>query len=208
VKTARILLGDDHPIFAEGSRMYLAGLYQIVGVAVDGRTLVETALRLKPDLILLDISMPVLSGIEVARRVKASLPGVKLLFLTMHSEQKYVQAAFEAGGAGYLLKSARREELLAAVQKVLDGHIYISNELSQLWKDLRDPNHILKSPGLSAREREVLQLIAEGWSGKEIAAILNISSRTIAFHRENLKRKLGVTTIAGLVRNALAGGSI
>jgi len=206
VKTARILLGDDHPIFAEGSRMYLAGLYQIVGVAVDGRTLVETALRLKPDLILLDISMPLLSGIEVARRVKASLPRVKLLFLTMHSERKYVQAAFEAGGTGYMLKSAGPEDLRAAVQKVLDGHIYISSELSQLWKDLRDPDHIMKSPGLSAREREVLQLIAEGWSGKEIAAILNISSRTIAFHRDNLKRKLGVTTIAGLVRNAIAGG--
>lgn len=132
MKTARILLGDDHPIFAEGSRMYLAGLYQIVGVAVDGRTLVETALRLKPDLILLDISMPLLSGIEVARRVKASLPRVKLLFLTMHSERKYVQAAFEAGGTGYMLKSAGPEDLRAAVQKVLDGHIYISSELSQL----------------------------------------------------------------------------
>ena len=186
--------------------MYLAGLYQIVGVAVDGRTLVETALRLKPDLILLDISMPLLSGIEVARRVKASLPRVKLLFLTMHSERKSVQAAFEAGGTGYMLKSAGPEDLRAAVQKVLDGHIYISSELSQLWKDLRDPDHIMKSPGLSAREREVLQLIAEGWSGKEIAAILNISARTIAFHRDNLKRKLGVTTIAGLVRNAIAGG--
>lgn len=205
MKTARILLGDDHPLFAEGSRLYLAELYEIVGVAVDGRTLVETALSLQPDLILLDISMPVLSGIEVARRVKASLPGVKLLFFTMHPEPKYVQAAFEAGGTGYLLKSAGREDLLAAVQKVLNGHIYISNELSQLWKDLRDPDHIVKTPGLSAREREVLQLIAEGWSGKEIATILNVSPRTIAFHRENLKRKLGVTTIAGLVRSALAG---
>lgn len=207
MKKARILLGDDHPPVLEGSRAFLEEGYEIVGVAVDGRTLVEAALSLKPDLVLLDISMPLLSGIEASRRIKANLPKVKLFFFTMHSERQYVQAAFEAGGTGYLLKSAGRQELLAAVKTVLDGHIYISNELSQHWRDLRDPDEIVKSLDLSDREREVLQLITEGWSGKEIAAILKVSARTIAFHRENLKRKLGVTTIAGLVRNALAGGS-
>jgi DNA-binding NarL/FixJ family response regulator len=124
----------------------------------------------------------------------------------MHSERQYVQAAFEAGAAGYLLKSTGREELLAAVQKVLDGQIYVSNELSRQWRDLRDPDAIAKSLDLSAREREVLHLIAEGWSGKEIGGLMNISARTVAFHRENIKRKLGVKTLAGLVHNALAKG--
>ena len=206
MKKARILLGDDHPIFAQGSRMNLEERHEVVGVVSDGRALVEAALSLKPDLILLDISMPLLSGIEAARRVKASLPGVKLLFFSMHSERQYVQAAFEAGAAGYLLKSTGREELLAAVQKVLDGHVYVSKELSQQWRDLRDPDTIAKSLDLSAREREVLHLIAEGWSGKEIGGLLNISARTVAFHRENIKRKLGVKTLAGLVQNALAKG--
>ncbi len=208
MKTARILLGDDHPLFSEGSRLFLAELYEIVGVAVDGRTLVDTALRLKPDLILLDISMPLLSGIEVARRVKASLPGVKLLFFTMHSERQYVQAAFEAGASGYLLKSAVRGELLRAVQAVLKGHTHVSNELSSHWGRVRDPGQIARSFQLSPREREVLQLIAEGRSSKEIATILTISARTASFHRENIKRKLGVKTIAELTRDALASGFV
>jgi len=206
VKTKRILLGDDHPLFAQGSRASLEERYEIVGLAVDGQALAEAALRLKPDLILLDISMPLLSGIEVARRVRASLPTVKLLFLTMHSERTYLRAAFEAGGTGYLLKSTNPDDLLTAVQRVLDGHIYVSRELSESWEPFRDRDRIAKSVELSVREREVLQLIGEGWSGKEIAGLLNITARTIAFHRENLKRKLGVKTLAGLVQNALSKG--
>jgi DNA-binding NarL/FixJ family response regulator len=202
MRKARILLGDDHPLVVQGSRASLEECYEIVGTAPDGQKLTEAALRLKPDLILLDISMPLLSGIEVARRVKASLPGVKLLFLTMHTDRTYLRVAFEAGGTGYLLKSAPPDDLLTAVSRVLAGHTYISNELSVP----QGPNldQIAKSVDLSAREQEVLQLIAQGWSGKEIAGVLNLATRTVAFHRENIKRKLGVKTIAGLVRYALA----
>jgi len=208
VKTIRILLGDDHPVILDGGRALLGDRYEIVGVAADGRALVEAALKLQPDLILLDISMPLLSGIEAARRIKPSLPGVKLLFFSMHSERPYLQAAFEAGATGYVLKSTAREELKVAVQKVLEGQIYVSKGLSEDWEHLHDPDQVAKSVMLSAREREVLQLIAEGRSSKEIAALLNISVKTVSYHRENVKRKLGLRTIAELTRDAIARGSM
>jgi DNA-binding NarL/FixJ family response regulator len=174
----------------------------------DGRSLVETALRLKPGLILLDISMPLLSGIEAARRIKASLPEVKILFFTMHHERPYLQAAFEAGAAGYLLKSATNEELLRAVQEIQNGHLYFPKELSEHGRFLRDPDQAAKSLRLSSREQEILHLIAEGRSSKEMANILNISVKTISFHRENIKQKLGVKTIAELTRHAIANGVV
>ena len=208
VEKVRILLGDDHPLFLDGGRRLLEERYEIVGAARDGRALVETALRLKPDLVLLDISMPLLSGIEAASRIKASLPEVKVVFLTMHSEPAYLQAAFETGASGYVLKSAARQELLGAVQKVLEGNPGVSSGLSETWEHLRTPSQIAKSLKLSAREREVLQLISEGHSGKEIAGILNVSVKTVSYHRENIKRKLGVKTIAGLTRNAIASGHL
>ena len=208
MRKARILLGDDHPVFLDGSRALLETRYEVVGAAMDGRTLVEAALGLKPDLILLDISMPLLSGLEGARRVKASFPRVKVLFFTMHSDQTYLQAAFEAGASGYLLKSAASPELLTAVRKVLEGQIYVSKGLSEDWEHLHDPDQVAKSVMLSAREREVLQLIAEGRSSKEIAALLNISVKTVSYHRENVKRKLGLRTIAELTRDAIARGSM
>ena len=204
----RILLGDDHPLVLEGGQGLLAERYDIVGLEEDGRALVEAALRLKPDLVILDISMPLLSGVEAARRIRASLPKVKLLFLTMHAERTYLQAAFEAGADGYLLKSAARGELVGAAQKVLEGQTYISGELSGGWEHLRDADKIAKSFKLSPRQREILQLIAEGRSAKEIGGILNVSVKTVSFHKENIKRKLGVKTIAELTRNALAEGVI
>jgi DNA-binding NarL/FixJ family response regulator len=203
---ARILLADDHPLVLEGWKRALPEPVEILGTVSDGRSLVEAALHLKPDLILLDISMPLLSGIEAARRIKKSLPNVKLLFFTMHSERPYLHAAFAAGAAGYVLKSAAREELRVAVEKVLEGHTYISEGLLNSLEYLRSPDQLAKSLNLTSREREVLQLISEGRSGKEIAGILNVSVKTIDFHRENIKRKLGVRTIAELTRSAIAGG--
>ena len=206
MEKVRILLGDDHPLFLEGGRRLLEERYEIVGAAPDGRALVEAALQLKPDLILLDISMPLLSGIEAARRIKASLPEVKILFFTMHHERPYLQAAFEAGATGYLLKSATSEELLRAVQEVQKGQLHFPKELSEHGRLLRGPDQIAKSLRLSSREQQILHLIAEGRSSKEMAAILNISVKTISFHRENIKHKLGVKTIAELTRHAIAQG--
>ncbi|HEV8412147.1 MAG TPA: response regulator transcription factor [Bryobacteraceae bacterium] len=204
----RILLGDDHPLFLDGGRRLLEQRYEIVGTASDGRALVQAALSLKPGLIILDISMPLLSGIEAARRIKASLPEVKLLFFTMHHERPYLQAAFEVGAAGYLLKSATSEELLRAIQEIQKGNLYFPKELSEHGRFLRDPDQIAKSLRLSSREQEVLNLIAEGRSSKEMASILNISVKTISFHRENIKHKLGVRTIAELTKHAIAKGFV
>lgn len=208
MKKARILLADDHITLLEGCRVILAHRYEIVGALSDGRSLVEAARRLNPDLILLDISMPSLNGLEAARQIKATLPKVKLLFLTMHSERPYLKAAFEAGAAGYVLKSAERHELLGAVQKVLEGQLYVPEglrvELGNLWNS----NRLAKSLTLTAREREVLQLVAEGRASKEIANMLSVSVKTVGYHRENIKRKLGVTSIAALTRNAIAEGLI
>ena len=208
MKTTRILLGDDHPVILDGGRALLGDRYEIVGVAADGRALVEAALKLQPDLILLDISMPLLSGIEAARRIKPSLPGVKLLFFSMHSERPYLQAAFEAGATGYVLKSTAREELKVAVQKVLEGQIYVSSELSGDWGQFPDQDQLARPHKLTFREQEVLHLVAEGRSSKQIASILNVSIKTISFHRENIKQKLGLKTIAELTRFAIAKGFV
>ena len=130
LKRPRILLADDHPLMLEGIRSVLAPHYEIAGTVTDGRALLEAAPRLKPDLIVLDITMPHLNGIDAASQIKTSLPGIKLLFVSMHSSSVYVRAAVEAGGTGYVLKSAVLEELLDAVQSVLGGRMYISRGLS------------------------------------------------------------------------------
>ena len=130
MKPPRILLADNHAPTLEGISAILAPHYEIAGTAVDGRALVEAALRLKPDLIVVDITMPQLNGIDAARQIKASLPGIKLLFVTMHSSSAYVKAALDAGGTGYVLKSAIGEELLDAVAAVLSGRVYVSSGLS------------------------------------------------------------------------------
>ena len=130
MKRLKIVLADDHALALEDINSVLAPHYEIAGSVTDGRALVDAALRLKPDLIVVDITMPLLSGIEAARQIKKSLPGIKLLFVTMHSSSAYVTAAFEAGGMGYVLKSGLRSELLDAVQCVLSGRIYVSPGLS------------------------------------------------------------------------------
>ncbi len=206
MKKMRILTADDHPLVRDGCRAALENDYEIVGTVSDGRNLIEAALRLKPDLIVLDISMPSLNGLEAARQIKAALPEVKLIFFTMHSEQSYLQAAFEAGASGYVLKSSEREVLLRAVQVVLNGQIYAPQGLPVGMRNKTDPGQMAKALMLTPREREVLQLIAEGKSGKDIANILQISIKTVEYHRENIKRKLGVTTTAGLTRSAITGG--
>lgn len=208
MKEARILLADDHEVLLEGCRTLLESRYDVVGLVTDGKSLVEAAVRLNPDLIVLDISMPSLNGLDAARQIKGLLPGVKLLFLTIHAEQPYLQAAFEIGVSGYALKSAGRNELLRAVENVLRDQIVVPEGLPIQFRNSRDSQQLAKSLSLTAREREVLQSIAEGRSGKEIAHALTISIKTVEYHRQNLKRKLGVSTVAELTRNAIAGGLV
>jgi DNA-binding NarL/FixJ family response regulator len=204
MKRARILLADDHSLTLEGIRTVLEPHHEIVGTAADGRALLEAALRLKPELIVLDITMPLLNGIDAAVQIKKSLPETKLLFVTMHVNPAYLEAALDAGATGYVLKSAARRELLEAVDSVLKGRIYITPSLSgEDLERFRDPTQAAAALRLSTREREVLQLIAEGHAAKEIAHVLNISIRTVAFHRENIKRKLGLRSTSELTKHAI-----
>ena len=209
MKRARILLADDHTLTLEGIRAVLEPHHEIVGMVTDGRAMVHAALRLQPDLVVLDITMPLLNGIDAAVQIKKSLPGVKLLFVTMHVNPAYLEAALNAGATGYVLKSAAREELLDAIKSVLNGRIYVTPSLSsEHLERFTDPSRAAAALRLSTREREILQLIAEGRTGKEIAFVLSISIKTVAFHRENIKRKLGLGTTAELTKHAIEQGLI
>ena len=205
----RILLADDHALTLTGMRMVLEPNYEIVGTVTDGRALVDAALRLLPQVIVMDIGMPQLNGIDAAVQIKKHLPAVKLLFVTMHDSPAYLLSALQAGASGYVLKSAASEELLEAIDSALNGRIYISSRLSkESVERFQDSSRAASSLHLSPREREVLQLIAEGRTEKEIAFLLNISIKTVGFHRENLKRKLGLRTTAELTRYAIEQGLI
>ncbi len=209
MKQTRVLLADDHPLTLEGLRAFLDPHLQVEGTFMDGRALVEAALRLKPDLIVLDITMPLLNGIDAAVQIKKSLPKTKLVFVTMHVSPAYLEAALDAGGTGYVLKSAAREELLDAIRSVLNGRIYVSPGLSDGHLErFSDPSRAAATLRLTGRERETLQLIAEGKSAKEIAFILSISVKTVSFHRENIRRKLSLNTTAELTKHAIEQGLV
>ena len=205
----QILLADDHALMLDGFCTLLEPKYEVVGTASDGRELLEAAIRLLPNLIILDITMPILNGIDAARAIRKQLPLVKLLFVTMHTSPTYLQAALEAGANGYVVKSSGRSEILAAVDAVLRGNRYITPGLGGDWLGRWEQNAQTAPPlRLSARERQILQMTAEGKSRKEVAYLLDISEKTVAFHRNNVKRKLGLTTIAGLTKYALEQGLI
>jgi DNA-binding NarL/FixJ family response regulator len=209
MKRAQILLADDHALTLKGMRTVLEPHYEIVGTATDGRALVDAALRLRPQLIVMDIGMPLLNGIDAAVQIKKHLPAVKLLFVSMHDNPAYLVSARQAGASGYVLKSAASEELLEAIDSVLKGEIYVSSKLSrESLERFENPHRVATSLDLSPRERETLQLIAEGRTEKEIAFRLEISIKTVGFHRENIKRKLGLRTTAELTRYAIEQGLI
>jgi DNA-binding NarL/FixJ family response regulator len=209
MKRARTIVADDHPLTLEGIRAVLDPHVEIVETVTNGRALLEAALRLRPDLIVADITMPQLNGIDAAIQIKKFLPDVKILFVTMHVNPAYLEAALHAGATGYVLKSAVSEELLDAVQSVLSGRIFVTPTLSsEHFERFRDPEHASAALRLSTRERETLQLIAEGRAAKEIAYAMNISVKTVAFHRENIKRKLGLRTTAELTKHAIEQGLV
>ncbi len=209
MRRARILLADDHALTLTGMRAVLEPHYEIVGTVMDGHALVDAALRLQPQVIVMDIAMPLLNGIDAAVQIKKHLPAAKLLFVTMHDSPAYLVSALQAGASGYVLKSAASEELLEAIDSALNGRIYVSSRLSKAsLEQFRDSSRAATALHLSPREREVLQLIAEGRTEKEIAFLLKISIKTVGFHRENLKRKLGLRTTAELTRYAIEQGLI
>jgi DNA-binding NarL/FixJ family response regulator len=207
----RILLADDHTLMLEGIRLILEPEFELVGSVEDGQALLMAARKLKPDVILLDISMPLLNGIDAAVQLRRMLPFAKLIFVTMHADPDYVTEAFRSGASGYLLKRAAASELLTAVREVLRGNHYVSplvtrNTLSCL---IGSPSTAGKlSHNLTPRQREVLQLVAEGRSRKEVAEILHISVKTVEFHKASLTRELQLKTPSDFTRYAIEHGMI
>jgi DNA-binding NarL/FixJ family response regulator len=208
---ARVLIADDHELVSQGIERVLESDFDVVGIVTNGRELLEEALRLRPQVVILDIGMPYLNGIEAATRLHDSLPAVKVLFVTQHTDRYYVHAAFRAGGRGYVVKQSAAREVHEAMNAVLDGHLYISPALA---KDLPPLTTLYQTPAkpgsgdMTPREREVLQLVAEGRTGKEIAQHLGISVKTVEFHKSGIMATLGLRTTAELTRYAVEHGII
>jgi DNA-binding NarL/FixJ family response regulator len=207
----RLLLADDHTVLLDGLRKLLEPEFELAGVARDGQELIASAIRLKPDLILLDISMPVLNGIDAARQLRKSVPSAKLIFLTQHADPEYVTEAFRTGACGYLLKGAAASELILAMHEVLKGGFYISPLLGSNRQEMimaaSKPRRSF-ADRLTARQREVLQLVAEGRTRKEIALTLKISVKTVEFHKASLARGFGLRTTADYTKYAIEHGII
>ena len=209
MKRARVLLADDHQIVAEGLRSLLETEFDIIGMVSDGRALVEAARQLQPEIIVADISMPLLNGIEATRQVKQVAPQTRVIVLTMHADATYVTRAMEAGASGYVLKHSATAELVTAIREALHDRPYVSPCIANaLMRVLIDRRHSQDDPPLTPRQREVLQLLAEGCSAKEIAAVLGISPRTAEFHKYRMMEMLKVQTGAELIRYAIKHGII
>jgi DNA-binding NarL/FixJ family response regulator len=207
----RIVLADDHRIVLDGLKGLLSPHFELVGTAVNGRDVVRLVEELKPDVAVLDISMPLLNGIDATRQLRERHPNVKVVMLTMHPDTLYATRALEAGASGYVLKHAASDELVSAVEAVLRGETFISPSIrNSAMDELLDPNrrHAKSTLELTPRQREVLQLLAEGKSAKEIASILEISPRTVETHKYKMMDDLGVKTSAQLVQYAIKHGLV
>jgi DNA-binding NarL/FixJ family response regulator len=205
MKRTRILLADDHTMICAGFKKLLEPEFEVVGSVGDGRELLKAAPELKPDLVLVDVGMPVLNGLDAGRELKKLMPGVKLIFLTMNADPDIASEALRIGASGYLLKNSQGEELLAAVRSAIKGISYVTPQVDHALQQsfIRDPKSLNRAKHLSDRQREVLQMLAEGRSMKEIAYILQISLRTVRFHKYRIMEELGMTTNSELVRYAL-----
>jgi DNA-binding NarL/FixJ family response regulator len=206
-----VLLADDHRIVAEGLKGILEPEFELVGIVADGRALVEAVEKLQPDVVVADVSMPLLNGIEAMRQFKKKYKNIAVVFLTMHTDVMYAAEALEAGALGYVLKHSAPSELVTAVSNAFKGRTYITpllaGALLQFHKQ-KSQETLDESARLTGRQREVLQLLAEGHSVKEIASILGISSKTVEFHKYGMMENLGLKTSADLVRYAVKHGIV
>jgi two-component system, NarL family, response regulator NreC len=208
----KILLADDHQLLIDGLRTILEKHrdVEIVGLAKDGLEAFDLAMQSQPDIILLDISMPGLNGLDAARKILRDLPGTKIIMLSMHGDLRYIQEALRIGAKGYILKESAAEELIQAIRDIKNGELFFSKSvrnqvLAEYVKSVRQDNKNVK-PVLSIREREILQLLAEGKSTKDAAGILNISVKTAESHRKQVMDKLGLHSIAELTKYAIREG--
>jgi DNA-binding NarL/FixJ family response regulator len=215
MKTIRILLADDHTVVRKGLRLLLEsqpGL-TVIGEAADGRTAVALAEQDPPDVVVMDVAMPTLNGIEAARQITAKLPQIAVVFLSMHSDESYVLKALKAGARGYLLKDSAEQDLIQAVRSVTQGKSFFSPAISKMMvedymRELQERQIEDSYELLTTREREVLQLLAEGKSNKEVAAVLNLSLYTVETHRGNILQKLNLHSGAELILYAIRKGVI
>jgi DNA-binding NarL/FixJ family response regulator len=210
MKRTRILLADDHAVVRQGFKMLLAAQpdMEIAGEASNGREAVEAAERLRPDVVVMDVAMPELNGIEATRRLAASVPHARVIALSMHKDSVYVREILRAGARGYLLKDSDAEDLVSAIRAVARGESYLSPAVSNAVLD--DYRRHVTNPIdlLTSREREVLQMLAEGKTNKEIAGVLNLSVYTVDAHRGRIMEKLNLHSINDLVRFAVRNGLI
>jgi DNA-binding NarL/FixJ family response regulator len=207
----RVLLADDHRIVAEGLKSIFSDEFEVAGVVEDGRELLEAARKLRPDVIVADISMPHLNGIEALVHLKKQDPDVKVVFLTMHQEPAYARRALQAGACGFVVKHAAADELLTAVRAALKGKTYITPALAgEVLTAMRHGPDAPPDPAslLTPRQREILQLLVEGQSAKQIATTLSISSRTVEFHKYQMMETLGIHNSAELIHFGIKSGIV
>jgi DNA-binding NarL/FixJ family response regulator len=204
MKRTSILLADDHAMICAGLAKLLEPYYEVVGSVEDGHALLKTSNALKPDVVVLDIGMPLLNGLDAARELKKRMPQIKLVFFTMEADSYIAAEAFRAGASAYLLKTSRPAEILKAVHDAVSGVSYVTPQIGRAIENIfiRDPRAEAPKP-LTGRQREVLQMLAEGRSMKEIAYVLEIAHRTVRFHKYQIMEELGLTTNSDLVRYAM-----
>jgi DNA-binding NarL/FixJ family response regulator len=214
MKRPRVLLADDHVLIAQALEHLLRAEFDVVGTVSDGRALLKAAGELLPDVVVVDIGMPLLNGLDAGEQLKALHPGIKVVFLTQNREPRFAVEAFRRNASAYLLKDAAASELTAAIRAAIGGSTYVSPSIARSLSEERTVSPVGSPPGgqalrdLSTREREVLQLLAEGKSMKEVAAVLEISPRTVEFHKYRIMELLRVRTNAELVQQAIKLGLV
>lgn len=201
----RVIVADDHTLVAEALCQVISPQCEVVAVVPDGHALLEAALSVKPEVIVIDISMPLLNGLEAGRQIKARIPTVRLIYLTMNEDPELAVEAMKFGASGYVLKKSAASELLQAIHTALRGKSYVTKQIARGMQEsfIRNPNGRSSSTSLTPRQRQVVQLLAEGNSMKQAAAVLRLAPRTVAFHKYRIMQDLGIKTTAELVQFAV-----
>jgi len=205
MKLPRLILADDHTLVTEALHQLIAPYFDVVATVADGHALINAAISLKPDVIVVDVAMPLLNGLEACRQLKARMPGLKFIFLTMNEDPELAAEAMRVGASGYVLKKSAASELLQAIQAALRGKSYITRQIAQGIEDsfIRNPHGNNHVKSLTPRQREVVELLAEGKSMKEAADALSVTPRTVAFHKYRVMQELGLKNNADLVQFAM-----
>jgi len=205
MKLPRVILADDHTLIAEALRQLIAPQFDVVATVADGHALLDCATSLKPDVVVVDIAMPLLNGLEAGRQLKQKMPGVKLIFLTMNEDPELAVEAMKSGASGYVLKKSAASELLQAIKSALRGKSYVTPQIARGMQEsfIRNPQGRSHHKSLTPRQGQVAQLLAEGKSMKEAANILRVTPRTVAFHKYRIMQDLGLKTNADLIHFAI-----